>query len=212
MTATEPDNYRDRQRAGLLHAAEAVLAEEGLSAVQARRISQAAGCSIGTLYNVFGDIDGLVLAVNERTLGDLGRILSATAQRAAEGDLGTRLMALAITYLDFASVNQRRWRAVFEHRLPETKPPPASYREDRRRLLALIETQLEQKLPEPATRSVAAHALFASVHGIVLLALDGKIEAFDPVQCERRIRFMVENVLRGLEKPAGASLPSPPHQ
>jgi AcrR family transcriptional regulator len=192
------DTPRQRRRLVLLRAVEAVIAEDGLAEVQARRIALAAGCSVGTLYNVFGDIDGLILAANERTLADLGRVLTAAGRRTAGGDLGTRLMALAITYLDFATANQNRWRAVFEHRLPEARHAPPSYREDRRRLLALIETQLDGAIKDPISRSTAAYALFASVHGIVMLALDAKLDPFDPVTCEGRIRFVVDSVVRGL--------------
>lgn len=199
MTTAEPDTFRDRLRVALLNAADRVVANEGLSAVQARRLAQAANCSVGTLYNIFGDIDGLILAVNERTLGDLGRILNAAATRSASADTVTRLMALASAYLDFATANQLRWRAVFEHRLPDDKAAPESYREDRRRLLALIEAQLVAAIPDATKRLDAAHALFSAVHGIVVLSIDGKLTAFDPAHCERQIRFIVENVMRGLE-------------
>ena len=199
MTSTNQVSYRDRLQVTLLHAAEAVVAAEGLASVQARRIAQAANCSVGTLYNVFGDIDGLILAVNARTLHDLGEVLNAVAQRAGKLDLEHRLMALATAYLDFATANQRRWRAVFEHRLPETREAPESYRADRRSLLAMIEAQLATTLPEPHTRQDAAHALFSAVHGIVLLALDAKLGPFDPAYCERQIRFIVANVIRGLD-------------
>lgn len=198
MAASEPDTYRDRLRIALMGAAEQVIVTEGLAAVQARRLAQAANCSVGTLYNVFGDIDGLILAVNERTLGDLGRILNAAATRSAAADTPTRLMALASAYLDFATANQLRWRAVFEHRLSDDKLAPASYREDRRRLLALIEAQLVAAIPDAPTRQDAAHSLFSAVHGIVVLSIDGKLAPFDPAQCERQIRFIVENVMRGL--------------
>jgi AcrR family transcriptional regulator len=198
MTATAPETYRDRQRTALLHVAEAIITQRGLSAVQARRIAQAANCSVGTLYNIFGDIDGLILAVNQRTLRDLGRALNAVSARSVSADTSTRLMALASGYLDFATANQARWRAVFEHRLPDDKPAPPSYREDRRRLLALIEQQLDRAIPEPGSRSDAAHALFSAVHGIVLLSLDAKLGPFDPAQCDRQIRFIVTNVVRGI--------------
>lgn len=198
MSAQDNDTFRDRLRVALLGAAERVIATEGLSAVQARRLAQAANCSVGTLYNIFGDIDGLILAVNERTLGDLGRILNAAGVRSVSADTTARLMALASAYLDFATANQLRWRAVFEHRLPDDKEAPASYREDRRRLLALIEAQLVDAITDPAKRQDAAHALFSAVHGIVVLSIDGKLAPFDPAQCERQIRFIVENVMRGL--------------
>ena len=192
------EGYRDRLKVRLLQVAETVLATEGLPAVQARRIAQDAACSVGTIYNIFGDIDGLILAANERTLHDLGRVLQASARRAAGRDLKTRLMALAIAYLDFATVNKLRWRAVFEHRLPDNRELPEGYARDRRALLALIGFQLESTIADPEARSDAAHALFSAVHGIVLLSLDAKLGPFEPATCERQTRFVVEHVVQGL--------------
>jgi AcrR family transcriptional regulator len=194
----EEDSYRDRLRVRLIQAAEAVLAGEGLAALQARRIAQDAACSVGTVYNIFGDIDGLILAANERTLLDLGRVLTAAGRRSGGADLRTRLMALAIAYLDFATVNQRRWRAVFEHHLADDAVVPEAYLNDRKRLLGLISEQLDGTLADETARSDAAHALFSAVHGIVLLSLDAKLGPFEPDKCERQMRFIVENVVRGL--------------
>ncbi len=201
-TETKEDGYRERLRERLLASAEATVKREGLEGLQARRVAQDSGCSVGTLYNIFGDLDGLVLETNTRTLSELGRLLKATAQRCARGDINSHLNALAITYLDFATANQNRWRAVFEHRLPISKPMPESYRNDRRRLLALIEDQLKNAITDPAARSDAAHALFSAVHGIVLLSLDAKLGPFDPAKCERQIRFLVGRVVAGLNRGA----------
>jgi AcrR family transcriptional regulator len=199
MTTDLPEeSYRDRLKVRLLQVAESVLATEGLAALQARRIAQESSCSVGTLYNIFGDIDGLILQANERTLQALGGILTAAGQRTADSSLEIRLMALATAYLDFATVNQLRWRAVFEHRLADDREVPQTYVNDRRRLLALIEHQLDTTLTAPQARSDAAHALFSAVHGIVLLSIDAKLGPFVPAMCERQIKFVIENVARGL--------------
>ncbi|WP_273878129.1 hypothetical protein, partial [Serratia liquefaciens] len=68
----------------------------------------------------------------------------------------------------------------------------------RSHLLALIETELATTLRNEDERGSAARALFASVHGIVLLALDKKLGDFDQDGCARQIRFVVANVVRGL--------------
>jgi AcrR family transcriptional regulator len=192
------DTYRDTLKARLIGVAEAVIAQNGLAAVQARAIAEAAECSVGTLYNVFGDIDGLILEVSHRTLQGIGEVLTAAARRSAELPLEARLMALAGAYLDFATVNRRRWRAIFDHQAAEDRVVPEGFAQDRGRLLALLDAQLAQVLPQAEARSDAAHALFASVHGIVLLALDAKLTPFDPARCERQIRFVVGKVVRGL--------------
>ncbi len=192
------ESFRDRQRVKLREVAETVIVGEGLGAAQARRIARDAGCSVGTLYNIYGDIDGLILAANQTTLHDLANVLQQDAAQARGLDLEGRLMALALGYLAFASANTLRWRAVFEHHLVDDYPTPASYLVDRSHLLALIETELLSTLRDADERGAAARALFASVHGIVLLALDKKLGEFDRDGCERQIRFVVANVVKGL--------------
>ena len=199
MKEPTDETYRDRLRVRILAASEEVLAQEGLAGVQARKIAGIADCSVGTLYNIFGDIDGLILQTNARTLDELGRLLKTVARRSAKAALATRLNSLAIAYLDFASANQRRWRAVFDHRLPDTATLPESYQADRKQLLELIELQLTHALPDAVARSDAAHALFSAVHGIVIMSLDAKLAPFDPAQCERQIRFLIGWVAIGLE-------------
>ena len=59
---------RDDLRQRLVAAAEAAVAQHGLESLKARTLAAAAGCSVGAIYDVFADLDGLVLAVNGRTL------------------------------------------------------------------------------------------------------------------------------------------------
>ena len=197
-TGKAGESFRDRQRLRLREVTETVLAAEGLSAAQARRIAQEAGCSVGTLYNIYGDIDQLILAANATTLHDLARALTSAANSAEARDLKGRLMALALAYLEFATADTLRWRAVFEQRLADDYPVPTSYLEDRSHLLALIENELATKIPAPAARNEAARAMFSAVHGIVLLALDMKLGSFDREGCARQVVFVVGNVVRGL--------------
>ena len=55
-------------RAAALKSAEMIVVEEGLGALNARRVAAEADCSVGTLYNIFGQLDGLIDAVNLTTL------------------------------------------------------------------------------------------------------------------------------------------------
>lgn len=190
--------FRERQRLLLIEIAERVIASEGLAALQARRIAKEAGCAIGTIYNIFGDIDGLILTVNERTLSALGERLIAAPVNLCGRDLEGRLMALATAYLDFATHHPQRWRAVFEHRLPKDSAVPAFYVEDRQRLLSMIDVQLTPVISDGQSRLIAAHALFSAVHGIVLLSLDEKLGSFDARVCGQQIAFIVGNTVRGL--------------
>ncbi len=192
--AREP--YRAALRTKALKIAESTVEEAGLKGLQARVIAAKAGCSVGSLYNVFGDIDGLVVAFNERTLELLEEPLKRAFEANTTKPTAARLTALALAYMHFAFDNQNRWRAVFEHQ-PQSEVP-AHYRERQARLLSLIEKTVSGEIATPEMRIRAARALFASVHGIIALALDNRISTFNAANVEGEIRFIVAAAARGL--------------
>ena len=69
---------KERLRGEILTVAEEIVSQDGLSALQARRVASEAGCSVGSIYNAFGDLDELILAVNEATLDLMSVPLSDT--------------------------------------------------------------------------------------------------------------------------------------
>ncbi|MGE0701098.1 MAG: TetR-like C-terminal domain-containing protein, partial [Hyphomicrobiaceae bacterium] len=172
-------------------------------AVQARRVAREAECSVGTLYNDFGDIDGLVIADNATTLARLGEVVRAGMAATSGAPLRDRLEALARAYMRFAIDNQRRWEAVFKHRLPAGRPVPPSYVEDQTRLLAVLEDALSAVLAEPERRAFVARSLFGAVHGIVALSLDERLGGRLRPELEAQMAFIAELAARGLA--AGAA-------
>jgi AcrR family transcriptional regulator len=194
-----PTTYRESLRAAVIAKAGAILAEEGLEAVQARRVAREAGCAVGTLYNLFGDIDGLVLALNAATLAMLGEVVQREGAALAGLPLRDRLAGLALAYVRFALAHQRRWEAVFKHRLPPEREAPSSYLEDQARLIAVIEAAIAREVPEPDRRATTARALFGAVHGIVALALDNRLGGRMRDELELQVGIIVGLTARGLE-------------
>lgn len=190
--------YREQLKADVLAIARRIVEQDGLAALHARRVAAQAKCSVGSIYNVFDDLDGLVIALNIETVHDLGKALTASFEGSAQLGLDERLADLAITYARFAVANANRWRAVFEHKLSGTRTIPETYRSDQARLLALIEDIIAGEIPDSAMRERAARALFAAVHGIVALALESKLVAFDAQGTEMEIRFIVKAAASGL--------------
>lgn len=188
----------------LITLAERSIEMHGLAGVKARDLAAAAGCSVGAIYNVVADLDDLVLIVNERTLAAIQAKLAAAphaisaknpAQAAAQ-----QLVHLAHGYLHYAGAHRQRWRAVFDHRLPEGKPLPDWYLERQYRLFAFVEQPLRALQPDlPAEQfAMLARSLFSAVHGIVLLGLEEKIASVSIAELERQITVIVSALCRGL--------------
>lgn len=189
---------RQKLREKVLAISSRILAEEGLAALQARRVATEAGCSVGSIYNLYEDLDGLILAANETTLDLLSEPLSAAFEKAKSAPVVERLIGLALAYMQFALAHRVRWRAVFEHRLAPYKELPEHYAAKRAKLLALIERAIEPEISDQLSRHRAARALFGAVHGIITLALDNKLAPFDATEVEREITFIVIAAAKGL--------------
>jgi AcrR family transcriptional regulator len=172
---------------------------DGLSALKARDLARDAGCALGAIYNVFPDLDALIMTVKSRTLGAIDAAMSAVDE--SFGDLAPahRLEKLGLTYLEFAMHQPRLWRCLFEHRLPDRYVLPAWYTEQLTDLFRHLMVPLGELFPARTAveRSEMAQALFAGVHGIVALGLDGKLGTVTHDIITWRIRFLVNAALEG---------------
>src|SRR5271168_3940813 len=108
---------RQELREALLAAATRVCAEKGYAALRARDLAAEVGCAVGSIYNVFPDIDALILAVKARTLDSLENELIERLGAFAPGssdEARARFLALAREYVEFANRNWPLWSQVFE--------------------------------------------------------------------------------------------------
>ena len=193
------DERRGRLREALIEAAMARIGRDGLPALKARDLARDAGCALGAIYNVFPDLDALIMAVKSRTLAAIDVAMSGVEESFGDLAPSRRLEKLGLTYLDFAMTQPRLWRCLFEHRLPDDYEVPAWYTEQLTDLFRHLMLPLGELFPARsiAERSEMAQALFAGVHGIVALGLDGKLGAVTHEIITWRIRFLVSSALEG---------------
>lgn len=189
--------FRERLKHKVLEVSREILKSQGLQGLQARRVAVDSGCSVGTIYNMYGSLDAVIITANAQTLAELRDSLMAV--RGGATTLAERLDALAMAYLAFAVDRNHEWRAIFEHRFAGKTVVPDWYRQSQTDLFVIVEEILGEAIRDPARCREAARALFAAVHGIVALALDEKLHDFDRADTERQIRFVLSAVAAGLE-------------
>jgi len=200
----KPEQRRLELRHRLLQAAERKVAQEGLHALRARDLATGIGCSVGQIYNLYPDMDALILAVNARTLEELGEKVGAARSSAAPatpGEAFSDLVAQAHAYLQFAFDNRNRWQAVFQHRMGDA-PQPDWYLELKERLFTHITTPLERLLPGLASteRSALGRSIFAAVHGIVALGVEELLARQTREQLAEQLEIIVSALIRGLQQ------------
>ncbi len=193
-------------RASLLAAAKTFIETNGLAELRARTLAEAAGCSVGAIYNVFADLDALILAVNAITLEEIGARMAATAPAMP----AEKFEILAAAYLDYAVTNRRRWDALFTHRLPASMDAPDWFMRIQSAAFSPIETPLRELRPDlaDATIPLLARSIFAAVHGIVAFGLEHRTGPIDLAPLRAQLTTIAVAIARGLERDGAAGTAS----
>ncbi len=183
-------------REALIDAAEAQIKAGGLSTLKARLLAQAAGCSVGAIYNIFEDLDALVMAVNARTFRVLGAFVSTQVEGAADQSPNTQLVVMSHAYLHFAAEHTYLWRALFDLEMSVDGKVPDWYLLELRAVFGLIASPLAQLFPDMKRDALdlMVRALFSSVHGIVLLGLERRISAVPQDQIEMMLSQVLHEI------------------
>ena len=183
----------------MLKTARAVIASNGLRSLKVRDVAEAADCSIGSVYNEFGDFDGLILTVNRETVRALTDQLVAVS---AENPV-SQLHGLAETYLSFAADHANLLRALFEHRMEDDRPFPEDILMMVMQAFALMHAPLVRLLPgrDPEEVGLLARTMFSAVHGIISLGLEERMVAVPPEKLRQQLAQFVDTHLAGLGIP-----------
>ena len=186
-----PDQLRDL----ILDAAQSIIENSGLAGLSAREIARMIEYSPGTIYNMFANLDDVIVHVEGRVLDSLGAKLAGIA-RSQGKDAPLRL---ANAYLASAHEKPRLWNLLFEHHLPNDAKLPAWYKEKLDNLVTLFDAALGQCVTQAdAARRLSAHSLWAGVHGITSLSTTGKLSSISRETAESLVGNLVGTYLAGL--------------
>ncbi len=195
--AQSAKDRRSALRDSLILIAERRIGNSGLSSLRARDLAADAGCAVGAIYNVFGDLTDLVLAVNARTFDRLGSTVAAALSDAPQ-DATEQLVVMGRAYHSFAAENHNEWRALFDVERAAGVAAPDWYLAEMGQLFVWIDAPLAALFPDLPTpdRALLTRALFSAVHGIVLLGLDQASAGVPEAQIDR----MIDLILRQITK------------
>jgi len=190
------DQKKNRRRLLILEIARGIIAAKGLRSLKVRDVAEAAGCSVGSVYNEFGDFDGVILTVNRETVQALTvRLGSVPAE-----DPVRQLYGLAGTYLEFFVEHANLLRSLFEHRMEDDRPYPDDILQMVMDAFALMHPPLVRLLPDADDVRIAllSRTLFSAVHGIISLGLEERMIAVPPQMLRQQVEQFVDTHLAGL--------------
>ncbi len=193
----------DELRELILQASTSLISEGGLSSLSAREVARRIDYSPGTLYNVFANLDDLVLTIEGRLLDrlaeELDKVSAATLNGASPEE---RVLALARTYLRFTAAHPKLWNLLFEHHLPAGRDIPVWYQQKLDGLMTRVADAVAPLMPDatPDDAKRTASVLWAGVHGITSLATADKLSIITSEGAGPLVDEMVSTYLAGLKR------------
>jgi AcrR family transcriptional regulator len=197
--ARKPANryhHGDLQRA-LLQAAVRTIQKQGVHALTLRAVGEELGVSRSALYRHFADKAALLVAVAHEGFRMLRIELEGAWERGGKGRAGFEAMGEA--YVRFAITQPSHYRVMFGSGLERGGTHAELAEEGTRAFLALVNALVEQQregLIRKDDPEQQAHFIWALVHGISMLVIDGALRAGTDI--DLLTRFALERARTGI--------------
>ena len=167
-------------KAALVDAAVDIIRKSGSEALTLREVARSVGVSQAAPYRHFKDRRELVAAVAERGFVRL-RDRMLVGIQSAQGRLG--LKSVAEAYVSFGLENPAEYRVMFGPEVAVTDDLP-SLRDTGRSVLGFVAEGISQLQKQGLVRSgdpwLMAVATWSTLHGLVVLSLDGQTAGVAP--------------------------------
>jgi AcrR family transcriptional regulator len=145
----------------VLQAVERVLKRDGVEAITTNRIAEAAGVSIGSVYQYFPDKQSIFAALHRRHVGQVGLVIERAVAEHGASSLDVFACALVEGLVDVHAADPQLHEII-------TEAVPESSLGFRRALQATFENviaRLERGALNPQLLFVLPHLVEALVHG-----------------------------------------------
>jgi AcrR family transcriptional regulator len=213
MKSAKTTYHHGNLRAALIDAGLQLARDGGPDAVVLREVSRRAGVSHNAAYRHFADRDTLLLAICERCMGSLARLMEARIAEVGDAGVGSeggvlnaarrRLRATGSAYVEFALSEPGLFKTAF------AVPPRLGYFDDGEGAgesglgpLELLGAQLDALVEVgglPAERRADAEfAAWASVHGLSMLLIAGPLRELPESERDAALARLLDTIERGL--------------
>ena len=199
-TSTSKSYHHGELREALVAAGRRLLEERGLRGFTLRECARRAEVSHAAPAHHFASIDDLLAEIATRGHRELMEAMQAEARR-AKPEPTARLVAQGVGYMAFAAAHPALFQAMFTREASRFEAPglAAAARDAYQQHLAAVEAVIPQAAPEVRRRM--ADFAWATVHGFIVLVLEGQIGEGESSRALRTrslavLAAMVETVMR----------------
>lgn len=181
----------------ILDASQTIVERNGITGLSAREIARMIGYSPGTLYNIFENLDDVLLTLQVQLMG---RTLEHMRRVPLGSDSERNVEALAQGYVDFALVNRRMWNLFLAHSLPPGTSVPVLLYDYTNSLIDIIRSGLAPIVPTVPRESLdaKARALWSGLNGITAIAATEKGVYLTPATAQFFAKELTSIFIKGL--------------
>ena len=188
MSHSKATYHHGDLRAALVRAAMEVLEESGETALSLRAVARCAGVSPAAPYRHYADREALVSAIAAVGYRELAERLAKAHPAPSTPE---QLAAVAIAYVQFALERPALFRIMFGE-------PCDRDNDDRvaatRAVSLFVRSIVEKSFPQ-AEADAFATGVWALVHGLAFLHLDGKLDSSTPIVVADRVSSTIKELL-----------------
>ncbi|WP_432086261.1 TetR/AcrR family transcriptional regulator [Streptomyces sp. bgisy095] len=172
-------------RAACLRAARELLEEDGSAGLSLRAVARRAGVSATAPYRHYADREALVSAVAAEGYRELAEDLTAAHPAPSTPD---DLAAVAVAYVRFALEHPALFRAMFAEPCDPTSEERVAATAA---ISAYVQGIVRDAFPGVDDPDALSTTVWALVHGLAFLHLDGKLDTSTPEAVADRVRTSV---------------------
>jgi len=189
---------RDYIQENLVSTGRTIIKEKGADFLTARKLSEASGYSVGTIYNQFGNMDNFILIQNYITLDALyHQFLKIKTKSAYE-----RLNEYASTFAEFVMKNRNFWFMVFNFHLHQSERTfSITYLRRISTMVMLLEKAFKDLYPNLKNdkRHVSVQILWIALFGVSSLLTTTSLETYSKVEQTKICKFLLNTYLTGIK-------------
>ena len=194
MSTSKATYHHGDLRAALVRAAMELLEESGETELSLRAVARRAGVSPAAPYRHYADREALVSAIAAVGYRELAERLAAAHPSPSTPE---QLASVAIAYVQFALERPALFRIMFGE--------PCDRDNDERvaataAVSHYVRAIVERSFPH-ADADALATAIWALVHGLAFLHLDGKLDAGTPSVVADRVTAAIKALLSATGRP-----------
>ena len=190
---------KDNIQENLVNKGRELIKEKGAEFLTARKLSEASGYSVGTIYNQFGNMDNFVLIQNYLTLENLYARLSRLQTSGAPYQ---RLNLYTREFIDFVIENKNLWFLVHNfHLMNNNRRFSKIYLKRVVQITKLVENAFKNMFPalETPECTLSIQVLWLSLFSLSSFLTTDALDSFNKVNKYTLCELLLNTYLAGMK-------------